>query len=169
MVFESLAFGWGRLQIRHGGLMRKLINACAVIGVIMLLPKSETKLSAYTEFVSTPIPQQDHAGQNQRMEYGLASWYGEEYQGRPTANGELYDMHRLTAAHRSLPMGTTIKVTNTTNHRAILLRVNDRGPSNSGRLLDVSWEAAKQLGFLKVGLAPVQVEVVTYSGYRNPK
>jgi rare lipoprotein A len=71
-------------------------------------------------------------------------------------------MNRFTAAHRELPLGTTVRVTNLVNLKSIVLRVNDRGPGIDGRLIDVSWAAAKKLGFLNAGLTPVEVEVVSY-------
>jgi rare lipoprotein A len=96
------------------------------------------------------------------MEVGMASWYGMERQGKPTANGELFDMNRLTAAHRQLPFGTLVRVTNLTNFASALLRINDRGPGIDGRLIDVSRAAAKRLGFVGVGLARVEVDVVSF-------
>ena len=78
-----------------------------------------------------------------------------------TASGEVYDLNGLTAAHHTLPFGTTIRVTNLRNHKSILLRVNDRGPRLGKRLLDVSWSAAKRLGFDHTGTTRVRVEVVS--------
>ena len=91
---------------------------------------------------------------------GIASWYGPELQGSPTANGEPFDMNGLTAAHRDLPIGTRVRVTNLLNRRTITLRINDRGPSIPGRLIDISMAGASKLGFLRSGLAMVQIEVV---------
>lgn len=91
---------------------------------------------------------------------GLASWYGEDFHGWPTANGELYDMDALTAAHRTLPLGTVVRVTNVENGRQVLLRINDRGPYVNGRILDLSRRAALELGMLEDGISPVQIEVV---------
>ncbi|MGH9359657.1 MAG: septal ring lytic transglycosylase RlpA family protein [Terriglobia bacterium] len=91
---------------------------------------------------------------------GVASWYGEEFQGDPTASGEAFNMNALTAAHRNLPLGTEIKVTNLRNHRSLVLRVNDRGPFIPGRMLDVSRAAARRLGFAGRGLAPIRIDVV---------
>ena len=93
---------------------------------------------------------------------GTASWYGEPFHGRMAANGEVYDMHQLTAAHRTLPLGTRIRVTNMRNQRSILLRVNDRGPYTPGRILDVSYEAASQLHFVQGGTTPVKTELVSF-------
>lgn len=91
---------------------------------------------------------------------GVASWYGQQFQGEPTASGEAFDMNALTAAHRDLPLGTEIKVTNLRNHRSLVLRINDRGPFIPGRMLDVSRAAARRLGFVGRGLARVRVDVM---------
>jgi rare lipoprotein A (peptidoglycan hydrolase) len=94
------------------------------------------------------------------MQFGFASWYGQELQGNPTANGEIYDMNGLTVAHRSLPFGTRLRITNLRNHRSLILRVNDRGPFSPRRIVDVSWAAAKKLGFMGSGIALVSAEVL---------
>ena len=94
-------------------------------------------------------------------EVGLASWYGHESEGR-TASGEMYDLNQLTAAHRTLPFNSRIKVTNLRNGRAVTLRVNDRGPNVAACVLDVSKAAAAKLGFIKSGRTPVRVTVVHY-------
>ncbi|MGH9406865.1 MAG: septal ring lytic transglycosylase RlpA family protein [Terriglobia bacterium] len=91
---------------------------------------------------------------------GVASWYGQDCQGDPTASGEAFDMNGLTAAHPDLPLGTRVKVTNLANHRSLILRVNDRGPNVPGRMLDVSHRAARLLGFSGEGLARVRVQVL---------
>jgi rare lipoprotein A len=93
-------------------------------------------------------------------EEGLASWYGAEFHGKPTSCGEPYDMYALTAAHKTLPLGTYVKVSNLRNGRSVLLRVNDRGPFVSGRIIDLSCRAAQELGSATPGLAPVRVEAV---------
>jgi rare lipoprotein A len=89
---------------------------------------------------------------------GVASYYGSEFEGRTTASGERYDPGRLTAAHRSLPFGTRLRVYNLENGRSVVVRVNDRGPRRSDRLLDVSYRAAERLGFSGAGLARVRIE-----------
>jgi len=91
---------------------------------------------------------------------GMASWYGKEFDGKPTASGERFDMNALTAAHRTLPLGTTVRVTNLENGREAILEVNDRGPFVKGRILDCSYGAAKELGFAGAGLARVRLEVL---------
>jgi rare lipoprotein A len=81
------------------------------------------------------------------VQLGRASWYGKQFQGQPTASGELFDMNSLTCAHRSLPLGALIRVTNLRNHRSVVVRVNDRGPLVPTRVVDLSYAAAKILGF----------------------
>ena len=93
-------------------------------------------------------------------ETGVASWYGEAFHGRPTANGEIYNMYGLTAAHRLMPLGTVVKVTNRENGRSVTVKVNDRGPFVHGRVLDLSYGAAKQLEMTSNGTASVAIEVV---------
>jgi len=93
-------------------------------------------------------------------EEGLASWYGLEFHGKPTSCGEPYDMYAMTAAHKTLPLGTYVKVTNQRNGRSVILRINDRGPFVSGRIIDLSSRAAQELGSATPGLAPVRVEAV---------
>ena len=80
-------------------------------------------------------------------EYGKASWYGTKFQGRPTSSGEPYDMYKLTAAHRSLPIPSYVRVTNLDNHKSAIVRVNDRGPFHAERLIDLSYAGAVKLGF----------------------
>jgi len=93
-------------------------------------------------------------------QYGLASWYGRDFNGRPTASGEIFDMYGYTAAHRSLPFGTRVRVTNEANGRSVVVRINDRGPWVEGRILDLSYAAAKQLGMLEAGVIRVRLEVL---------
>lgn len=94
------------------------------------------------------------------VEVGYASYYGREFAGRKTASGEFYDPKKLTCAHPRLPFGTYVKVTNLENGRSVILRVNDRGPSKKGRIIDVSEKAAEILGFKGKGTAKVKVEVL---------
>jgi len=93
-------------------------------------------------------------------EEGLASWYGAEEHGGPTSNGEVFDMYRLTAAHKTLPLGCFIRVTSKVNGKSTLVRVNDRGPFVSGRVVDLSYRAALDLDMVAAGVAPVLLEVV---------
>jgi rare lipoprotein A len=93
-------------------------------------------------------------------EYGTASWYGTKFHGQSTSSGEPYDMYQLTAAHRSLPIPSYVRITNLDNKKTVIVRVNDRGPFHSERLIDVSYAAAVKLGFAERGTARVMVEVV---------
>jgi rare lipoprotein A len=89
---------------------------------------------------------------------GRASWYGGQFQGQATASGEPFNMNSMTCAHRSLPLGATVLVTNLRNHRSVLVRVNDRGPVPENRVIDLSYAAARILGFR--GIAPVRLDLV---------
>ncbi|HZI64768.1 MAG TPA: septal ring lytic transglycosylase RlpA family protein, partial [Thermoanaerobaculia bacterium] len=93
---------------------------------------------------------------------GIASWYGPRFHGRRTANGEVYDMHRLTAAHKTLPFDTLLEVRNLENGRAVLVRVNDRGPHVKRRIVDVSYAAAQELGMLGSGITRVELRILRY-------
>jgi len=89
---------------------------------------------------------------------GKASWYGPGFHGKKTANGEIYDQNELTAAHRTLPLGTEVAVTNVKNGRSVAVEINDRGPYVGGRVIDLSRAAAIELGMKEKGLAPVNIE-----------
>ena len=102
-------------------------------------------------------------------ERGIASWYGDEFQGRPTSSGEPFDKNKLTAAHRSLPLPSWVRVTNLANGRSVVVRVNDRGPFSDPerRIIDVSHAAAVELGMVETGTASVRVQAVEPWQYRN--
>ncbi|KPP94969.1 septal ring lytic transglycosylase RlpA family protein [Erythrobacter sp. HL-111] len=91
---------------------------------------------------------------------GTASYYGRRFHGRRTANGERFDMNALTAAHRTLPFGSLVRVTNPSNGRSVTVRINDRGPFSRGRVIDVSRAAAEELGLIRRGHAPVELELL---------
>jgi rare lipoprotein A len=91
---------------------------------------------------------------------GTASWYGDYFEGKPTASGEPFNMYDLTAAHPTLPLGTLVRVTNLRNHRAVVVRINDRGPVVPGRIIDVSYSAAKVLKFQSRGIQRVRLDVL---------
>lgn len=91
---------------------------------------------------------------------GVASWYGKEFHGKLAANGEVFDMTAYTAAHRKLPLGSVVRVINLTNGKSVQVRINDRGPYVSGRMLDLSHAAARELGMVEVGTTAVQIEVI---------
>jgi len=110
-----------------------------------------------------PIPQPKPKGLEPTVkpyQVGKASWYGGLFQGKATASGENYDMYDLTAAHRELPLGTLVKVTNLKNLRSVIVRINDRGPVTPGRIIDLSYSAARMLEMHQNGLQKVRIDVV---------
>lgn len=139
----------------------RFVKAAAVRGLAILATVAGSGCgqvgSAWYGMTESPLSCAEARGYE---ETGTASWYGQAHHGRRTASGTPYDMNRLTAAHRTLPFGTRIKVTNTGNGRAIVLTVNDRGPFIVGRVLDVSYRAARELDFVQAGLARVHIEAI---------
>jgi rare lipoprotein A len=113
----------------------------------------------YTVFGERYEPLATHEGFSQS---GIASWYGDDFHGKPTSNGERYDMHAMTAAHKTLPLGVYVKVYNRDNGREAVVRVNDRGPFVRGRIIDLSYAAARKLGIDGPGTAPVRIEALGY-------
>jgi len=103
------------------------------------------------------------------IKYGKASWYGKPFHGRLTANGERYNMHKLSAAHRTYALGTVLKVTSLKNWRSVIVKVNDRGPFYHSRDIDLSYAAAKKLGFVKKGIEKVKIEVVSCPPKKSKK
>lgn len=91
---------------------------------------------------------------------GQASWYGAYHQGKPTASGERFNQHKFTAAHRTLPFGTRVKVTNTLSNKSVTVRINDRGPYAKGRVIDLSRAAAQEINIVNRGVAPVRLQVL---------
>lgn len=104
-------------------------------------------------------PLRSHVG---FIEEGKASWYGSKFHGRKTSNGEIYDMYAMTAAHKTLPMGVYVRVFNKLNGKQAVVRVNDRGPFVAGRVIDLSYSAARQLGVVGPGTAPVRIEALGF-------
>jgi rare lipoprotein A (peptidoglycan hydrolase) len=95
-------------------------------------------------------------------EWGQASWYGGEFHGRLTASGDVYDQHGMTSAHRALPLGSLVRVTNVENGHAVDVVINDRGPFVDGRIIDLSLAAAERLGMVEAGTSPVWIEVIRH-------
>ena len=104
------------------------------------------------------------ADRKSHVERGLASWYGKKFHGRSTASGARFDMHRQSAAHRTLPFGTRVNVTNLENGLATVVVINDRGPFVDGRIIDLSRAAAKELDMIQAGVAQVEIEVIEGPG-----
>jgi len=95
-----------------------------------------------------------------KTQMGIASWYGKDFHGRKTANGEIYNMNKMTAAHKELPFNTRVRVVNLKNNKSVTVRVNDRGPFVKGRIIDLSRKAALELGMLLSGIAKVRIEIL---------
>jgi rare lipoprotein A len=117
--------------------------------------------SSYTVLGKTYHVMEDATGFRQR---GLASWYGLKFHGRRTSSGEPYDMYAMTAAHKTLPLPTWVRVTNQENGKSVVVKVNDRGPFHEGRIIDLSYTAAAKLGVLARGTAPVEIVALTTPG-----
>ena len=96
----------------------------------------------------------------QRTMHGFASYYGDEFHGHQTASGEVYDMSDMTAAHRDLPFGTKVRITNLKNKRQVIVRINDRGPVKQERMIDLSKAAAEELDMIREGIAEVEIEIL---------
>ena len=159
-----------------------LLSACAETNLILYSAKKMSRaLSGDAEIKPKPPGQTVPAGYKLGKPYviagiryiprfdpdynetGIASWYGQPFHGRDTANGERYDMNELSAAHKTMPMPSTVRVTNLENGRELMLRVNDRGPFVDGRIIDISRRGAQLLGFYRKGTAKVRVEFVEFA------
>ena len=134
-----------------------LIPACAGRGVP---PTPLAAIAPSPVPVPVPVPLQVPAQEPNYRETGMAAWYGKELHGKQTANGEVFDMYGLSAAHRTLPLGTIVHVTNLDNFKSITVKINDRGPFLANRFLDLSYGAAKELGFVSQGTARIMIETV---------
>jgi rare lipoprotein A len=152
-------------EVRRAALLAALgltLGACGIVptpfgGHHASTPHPTYKIGApYTVKGITYYPRVDYAYD----ETGMASWYGEAFQGRYTANGEVFDLDEITAAHTTLPLPSIVEVINLQNNRALRIRVNDRGPFARGRIIDLSRRAAELLGFERAGTANVRVRVL---------
>jgi rare lipoprotein A len=132
--------------------LRRLVGNASPVTEIANLPKATP--------ISMPQPAQQIASNTRLAFQGIASFYGREFAGRPTATGERFNPEAMTAAHRSLPFGTRVRVTNTRNGRSVVVRINDRGPFIRGRVIDLSTGAARAIGMINSGVAPVRIEVL---------
>jgi rare lipoprotein A len=124
----------------------------------------EASMRPYTIAGKTYYPTQVSVGDTMS---GVASWYGRDFHGKKTSNGETYNMYAFTAAHKTFPMNTIVKVTNKRNNKTVIVRINDRGPFVANRIIDLSYAAAKQTGLDTSGTAPVVVEVIGFEGRGN--
>jgi rare lipoprotein A len=135
----------------------KIFFVCSCAFLLALLVAGCTGASPRFTFAraATPAP-----GSFALAEEGVASYYADEFNGRTTSNGEVYDMHQLTAAHRTLPFNSKVLVTNRSNGKSVTVRINDRGPFKDDRVIDLSLEAAKQIDMIGPGTAPVSLQVL---------
>jgi rare lipoprotein A len=126
------------------------------------IPRHEVRTIAGNKNPYTVLGKTYHLIEDERSykERGKASWYGKKFHGRRTSNGEIYDMYAMTAAHKTLPIPSYVRVTNVTNGRSAVVRVNDRGPFHADRIIDLSYAAAQRLGILTAGTGLVDVEII---------
>ena len=159
LVGCSSGGGGGRYSMKHD---RGPAEAVDVSHVKDAVPKVEPKSrggnkSSYQVWGKTYYVMDSALGYKER---GGASWYGKKFHGHKTSNGETYDMYAMSAAHKSLPLPTYVRVTNLANGRQVIVRVNDRGPFHAGRIIDLSYAAASKLDMLRSGTAKVEVEAI---------
>jgi len=183
-LYRGFAGKFGRLKRGSLGVGVLLLSACAPLEerdrgpdrpvdlsqVPEAQPRHEVRTAAgnkspYTVLGKTYYLMEDETDYRER---GIASWYGQKFHGRHTSNGEVYDMFAMTAAHKTLPIPSYVRVTNLDNGRQLVVRVNDRGPFHDGRIIDLSYAAAQRLGFAGQGTAPVEVEIVLPGGPPPP-
>jgi rare lipoprotein A len=146
--------------------MRRLIAqglmiALMIVGLGAAQGPNNSEASAAPNGATPAKPEiRNQTAKHQPYQIGTASWYGEFFDGKPTASGEDFDMYDMTAAHPTLPLGSYVKVTNLRNGRAVVVKVNDRGPIVQGRIIDLSYGAAQALQFKNRGLQRVRLDVV---------
>ncbi len=136
------------------------VSQAAALSPMAAVPNETMPLRTAPIPAFKPKPPKRVATAADYREVGVASWYGRPFHGRRTASGRIYDMHAMTAAHRTLPLGTRLRVTNLANRRSTVVVVNDRGPYVKGRIIDVSMRVAAVLGFKRRGVAKVRLEIV---------
>jgi rare lipoprotein A len=139
------------------GLMAALVLATTMAGPVPTNPQPPPKSASKANL--PPRKAKSSQAESKPYQIGIASWYGKQFHGKTTANGEDYDMFELTAAHRELPLGSYVKVTNLRNGEWIIVRINDRGPYVDGRILDLSYGAARMLNFYN-GIEPVRIDLL---------
>ena len=143
-------------RLHKFGLNAVVLGACVSVAMAASAPTHSSTANTPTR----PVTKKHAAKSRHAFAVGQASWYGQEFDGKQTASGEPYDMYELTAAHRTLPMGSWVKVTNLKNHKWVLVRINDRGPVPEDRIIDLSYSAARMINMSGRGLAPVRLDLV---------
>jgi rare lipoprotein A len=153
-----------RGRIAHG-----LMIALLVVGLGAAQGPNNSEASSAPNSTAQSKPEiRNQTGKHQPYQVGTASWYGEYFVGKPTASGEDFDMYDMTAAHPTLPLGSYVRVTNLRNGRAVVVKVNDRGPIVPGRIIDLSYGAAQVLQFENHGLQRVRLDLVKPRTERRP-
>lgn len=138
---------------------KRLLNIVAVLLAAVCILSFNVLDSLQTSVAFSYYPERIIETTNREFE-AVATWYGPGFHGKRTASGEVYNQYELTAAHRTLPFGTRVRVTNTINNKSTVVRINDRGPYIPGRGLDISYGAAKEIGLLEAGIARVKIEIL---------
>ncbi|MGI9101378.1 MAG: septal ring lytic transglycosylase RlpA family protein [Terriglobales bacterium] len=140
---------------------RVLTNILVILVLVTGLEAAHRPTHPGPEAVPLKTPDSPRSRpQEKPYQIGKASWYGRLFHGKKTASGETYNMYRMTAAHRHLPLGTLVKVTNLENGESVIVRVNDRGPVPHNRIIDLSYGAASVLGMKETGIQPVRLDIV---------
>lgn len=159
-VGATVAVSMGLTSVHASQPGRNLMERFHSVGTMQLTPTSTVVVPATATISAQPGHNGAKAHTSIWHQVGLASWYGGQFQGRKTANGEIFNMNGLSCAHRTLPLGTWVKVTNLHNHKWVVLRVNDRGPVPETRVVDLSSGAADLLGMRDKGITRVRLDVI---------
>ena len=165
---------WLLAGISSVALAAVVVTLCTrtVLADALLSRPAATSPSAASAASATPASLASQASGSHRWAsqlHGVASWYGGKFNGRRTASGERFDMYAMTACHPTLPFGTVVKVVDRTNHRSVIVRITDRGKLFKGRIIDLSYGAAKKLAMVKPGLAQVDLKVLSLGGSQAGK
>ena len=153
-------------ELKVHRLHKYVLNAVALGAFVSVSMAASAPTSHYLDLATPQLaahmtkPAKRVSQHSQAFAFGKASWYGEAFDGKQTASGEPFDMYELTAAHRTLPLGSWVKVTNLKNHLWVLVRINDRGPVPEDRIIDLSYSAARMLNMSARGLAAVRLDLV---------
>ena len=148
--------------LAYAVLIFSIINFHACTSAPRYAGSATPKISKKGKNVSSPKKVGNSKVKHRKIMKGISSFYAEDFHGKLTANGEVYDMYGVTAAHKTLPLNTVCRVTNLANNKSLILRINDRGPYIAGRILDCSYGAAKKLDFIQQGTTDVKIEVIEW-------
>ncbi len=141
-------------------MLRVLSQTAVILALVTALGAAPGNKTPDSQEGPQPVRDKVRPVKSDKPQVGKASWYGRFFQHKQTASGEPYDMYQVTAAHRTLPLGSWVRVTNLKNSLAVVVRINDRGPMPKGRIIDLSYGAAQMIGFKSAGIQPVRVDVI---------